>query len=407
MRAVFLAYSHADGRRAEAIAKLLERAGWSVWWDQTTTAGTRFDKAIEDAIAAAKCVVVLWSSTSVDSEWVRAEASEGKQRNVLVPVLIDDVVMPLEFRRIQALRLTDWRSADPGPELSRLVEAVTAIAGPPRPEVPGDISRSSSRDLYRDLRVPGTPRRSWWIPAVGALALVGLLLTAIIIRGRLTTERHSVLPAPDRSGHALSSPEGTKTDLAALLRLTTPDGERPLIETLYGRRFDLGSQRDRMILENIRKLIRTDDNQYGVALDVDTEKLVFGQAPLVCRDMDDLRVVLSNQLEIDTRGRELIIHMYGLRRTATYEGDPLLRQIIADFEGKIRTPFRKDRVQLNLKTMQREWVPLRLTSVDQVIEMIHEDLEIGIRMGIKPGPSSYDLSHIDPSFVPSAGYNII
>ena len=69
---------------------------------------------IEDAMRDARCVIVLWSKTSVDSDWVRNEAEEGKRKGTLVPALIDDVGMPLEFRRIQAANLVGWSDATPG-----------------------------------------------------------------------------------------------------------------------------------------------------------------------------------------------------------------------------------------------------------------------------------------------------
>lgn len=56
----------------------------------------------------ALCVVVLWSQKSVDSDWVRNEAQDGRDRELLVPVIIDDVKLPLEFRRIQTANLVAW-----------------------------------------------------------------------------------------------------------------------------------------------------------------------------------------------------------------------------------------------------------------------------------------------------------
>jgi tetratricopeptide (TPR) repeat protein len=63
---------------------------------------------IEAAIDQARCVIVIWSVTSTNSDWVRAEAAEGLERGVLVPVLFDDVRPPLLFRQQQACRLIDW-----------------------------------------------------------------------------------------------------------------------------------------------------------------------------------------------------------------------------------------------------------------------------------------------------------
>lgn len=81
-------------------AKALEQQGWSVWWDRNIPPGRTFDQVIEEAIDTAKCLLVLWSKESVASEWVKTEAAEGARRRILGPVLIDEVAIPLEFRRI-------------------------------------------------------------------------------------------------------------------------------------------------------------------------------------------------------------------------------------------------------------------------------------------------------------------
>jgi formylglycine-generating enzyme required for sulfatase activity len=79
----------------------------------------------------------LWSRTSVASKWVKAEASEGDRRGILVPVLIDDVKIPLAFRLIQAADLRDWDGTLPHPEFDNLVEAVALILGRPLAVQPG------------------------------------------------------------------------------------------------------------------------------------------------------------------------------------------------------------------------------------------------------------------------------
>jgi len=98
MNDIFLSYQSKDRPRAKIIAEALEHHGYSVWWDQIIPPGRTFAQVIEEKLDAAKCVIVLWSKESVGSEWVKNEAREGNQRGILIPILIDDVKIPFEFR---------------------------------------------------------------------------------------------------------------------------------------------------------------------------------------------------------------------------------------------------------------------------------------------------------------------
>src|SRR5438045_5935700 len=75
---VFVSYAREDQDKARLLAGALAAQGWSVWWDRHIPLGKSFDRVIEEEIASAKCVVVLWSRHSVDSDWVRSEAEEGR-----------------------------------------------------------------------------------------------------------------------------------------------------------------------------------------------------------------------------------------------------------------------------------------------------------------------------------------
>jgi membrane-associated phospholipid phosphatase len=108
MADIFISYSRQDLPRARHIEHALSQCGWSVFWDRDLLPGEGFRRAIERELKEARCVIVLWSGTSVESEWVIDEAESGKQNDRLVSVLIDDVEMPLGFRQLQAARLIDW-----------------------------------------------------------------------------------------------------------------------------------------------------------------------------------------------------------------------------------------------------------------------------------------------------------
>ena len=128
MADVFLSYASQDRDRILSLVKALESDGLSVWWDRNIQAGATYDRAIESAIAKAKCVVVVWSKFSVESEYVRSEVEDAANRNILVPVLIDEVQPPLAHRRRQSAVLTSTFDLQ-DVEYQKLVAGIRATTG--------------------------------------------------------------------------------------------------------------------------------------------------------------------------------------------------------------------------------------------------------------------------------------
>jgi TIR domain len=127
MSDIFISYAREDREKARAIAAVFEGQGWSVWWDRNIPPGRSFDQVIEEALAAARCVVVLWSKSSATSDWVKTEAAEGLARKILVPVRTEEINLPLEFRRLQTVDLTRWSGDAADPALREFLDAVAAL----------------------------------------------------------------------------------------------------------------------------------------------------------------------------------------------------------------------------------------------------------------------------------------
>ena len=66
----FISYAREDRGQVEQLVNLLQAQGFEVWWDRDLLVGGTYEKDIDDAIRSAKCVLVIWSHHSVDSEWV-------------------------------------------------------------------------------------------------------------------------------------------------------------------------------------------------------------------------------------------------------------------------------------------------------------------------------------------------
>ncbi len=108
MSDVFISYASEDREHARTLASSLEARAWSVWWDRKIVPGQSFDQVIENELENARSVVVLWSKDSIASEWVKNEAASAAKRGLLVPALIENVRIPLEFRRRHAADLTGF-----------------------------------------------------------------------------------------------------------------------------------------------------------------------------------------------------------------------------------------------------------------------------------------------------------
>ena len=75
MADIFISYARSDRPRAKALAEVLQELGYEVWWDLEIVPGERFSKVIDKELEEAKCVIVLWSKISVESDWHCANLS--------------------------------------------------------------------------------------------------------------------------------------------------------------------------------------------------------------------------------------------------------------------------------------------------------------------------------------------
>jgi TolB-like protein len=130
-RSVFCSYSRAERAKAIPLIDALRAGGLTVWWDGLLKGGERFAKTTETALETSDVVLVLWSAVSVESHWVRDEATRGRDRGCMVSVSLDGTEPPLGFRQIQYIDLSGWRGDPADPVFAELLEAITLVAEAP------------------------------------------------------------------------------------------------------------------------------------------------------------------------------------------------------------------------------------------------------------------------------------
>lgn len=136
MADIFLSYNEKDREQARRVATLLTEAGWSVWWDRRIPAGESWRSMLEEALQGMRCMIVLWTARSIESDWVFEEASEGRRQDKLIPVMLEDVRPPPGFREIQAADLTGWDGTAEFEGWRLLLADLENLLGPPTAATP-------------------------------------------------------------------------------------------------------------------------------------------------------------------------------------------------------------------------------------------------------------------------------
>lgn len=119
-RRVFISYAHKDRDVASGLAKALEDHAVVAWWDTNLVAGEVFPDVLMREIDRSDAVLVLWSSASVTSRFVRDEAERGLSQNKLIPISVDGTNPPLGFGGLQTIFFVDNCLDDLAPILEAL-----------------------------------------------------------------------------------------------------------------------------------------------------------------------------------------------------------------------------------------------------------------------------------------------
>ena len=197
MADIFLSYNEKDRDTVRRLAETLKSVGWSVWWDRHIPAGGTWRQLLERELAAMRCMIVVWSSNSVKSEWVCEEATEGRLQGCLMPVCIEAVKPPAGFREIQAADLVGWDGTATFIGMRTLIEDIQQRIGAPVDEAKPNVEEIAQVVVPSSVKareepaapLPALPRRDPLPPAqtrpsVAMIAgVVAIMLVAIALYG--------------------------------------------------------------------------------------------------------------------------------------------------------------------------------------------------------------------------------
>ena len=209
---VFLSYDREDADRGRRVARALEKAGHSVWWDRHIRSGAQYSREIDEALQSAEAVVVLWSKKSIDSAWVRDEAAAGRDAGKLVPIRIEEVDPPLGFRQYQTTDLTRWRGRRT-PEFEEMLEAIASLSG------------SSRAPILPTATVPTQPK-VWSLGRPLVIFIAAFAMAAIGLLAWKLLRRPSSIPVVEVVAND-PSPASQSLARDLLVKLNTLQAARP------------------------------------------------------------------------------------------------------------------------------------------------------------------------------------
>ncbi|MEI9993971.1 MAG: toll/interleukin-1 receptor domain-containing protein [Rhizomicrobium sp.] len=167
MADIFISYAREDREWVEKLANAFVGEGYSVWWDFDLLVGKRYRESIETELANAKAAVVVWSQHSVHSDFVRDEAEEAQQRNILVPILKEAVRPPAGFRQLQTAELSTWSGGDlTHSEYRRMMRGVSHLVGRPANSADSHVDTAPAPPATTEIVAPPAPVIEAKVPEV-------------------------------------------------------------------------------------------------------------------------------------------------------------------------------------------------------------------------------------------------
>jgi len=224
MSDIFISYKREEQAMARNLANALEGEGWTVWWDPKLRAGERFNDVIEKALKESKCVLVMWSKRSVESKYVKDEATYALNRNKLVPVMIEEVELPFRFEDLHTPSLLDWDGSRDSRDFRKLVGDISAKLSDSGEIIPDHTEQAAERQRPEILVTPPAVDRPYnisfdmlpvgnqppgWFNSDGFVADVS------------TAYEISVVPRPDGGSGAcvlFQNPKATENEFGSLMQ---------------------------------------------------------------------------------------------------------------------------------------------------------------------------------------------
>src|SRR5580704_18751865 len=144
MPGIFLSYARFDSELGERIVAGLRALDVECWWDRDMP-GVDWPREIERQIDNMSALVVVWTSASKESRYVRAEAIPAFDREKLINIMVGVHEPPLPFNLYNGFQLDGWTGREPHENWTRFVKTLEAKLVKAGEVKPGQLSAALGR----------------------------------------------------------------------------------------------------------------------------------------------------------------------------------------------------------------------------------------------------------------------
>ncbi len=145
---LFISYAHADNKKVEQLAEMLESAGHTVWFDRALAGGENWWKTILENIEQTDVFIFVLTPQSTASAACRAEYQYGLDTNKpILPIMLEEAELPVgQLQETQFVAVKTLRGQDTALSIARALFRLSEqirdgaypkpVPMPPRPAFP-------------------------------------------------------------------------------------------------------------------------------------------------------------------------------------------------------------------------------------------------------------------------------
>lgn len=128
---IFVSYSRNDRKRLLWLTDNLSAAKFTPFVDTQMPTSVRWENFLQKKISECACLLVVWSRCSIESHEVRKEVAYALQNDKpVIPVRIDNVLPPEDFRHLNTADLSAWSGYSGFSEWKKVIDSLEAFGVP-------------------------------------------------------------------------------------------------------------------------------------------------------------------------------------------------------------------------------------------------------------------------------------